>query len=259
MGFMTLLAMAALAGAGVDAGSGEPPPPALACLSTWYRVHPQRGEDGRWGAALEDGTAVPYDDGRGGKTLEEKLAAPDVEDAFSIPYRAGPIRPVTAPGEDPGRIRVDALFRATYGHSEAEVRRSLVPVELLGQRLMVHRLAREAFQRAGARLEALVKADPGLRPYLERLGGTFVWRKVANTDRQSAHSYGVSLDVNVRRSHYWEWQKPREPVRWQNEIPQAIVDAFEAEGFIWGGRWYHYDTMHFELRPELLDPRCRSR
>ena len=40
--------------------------------------------------------------------------------------------------------------------------------------------------------------------------------------------------------------------RWRNRFPQAIVDAFEAEGFIWGGRWYHYDTMHFEYRPELF-------
>ncbi|MEJ2663631.1 MAG: M15 family metallopeptidase, partial [Spirochaetia bacterium] len=27
---------------------------------------------------------------------------------------------------------------------------------------------------------------------------------------------------------------------------------FEKYGFIWGGKWYHYDTMHFEYRPELL-------
>ena len=44
---------------------------------------------------------------------------------------------------------------------------------------------------------------------------------------------------------------------WKNKIPQEIVDAFEAEGFIWGGRWAHYDTMHFEYRPELLSPLCR--
>jgi hypothetical protein len=36
----------------------------------------------------------------------------------------------------------------------------------------------------------------------------------------------------------------------------STMDAFEAEGFIWGGRWYHYDTMHFEYRPELLSPLC---
>jgi hypothetical protein len=30
------------------------------------------------------------------------------------------------------------------------------------------------------------------------------------------------------------------------------VDIFERHGFIWGGKWAHYDTMHFEYRPELL-------
>jgi hypothetical protein len=37
-------------------------------------------------------------------------------------------------------------------------------------------------------------------------------------------------------------------------MPREIVDIFERHGFIWGGRWYHYDTMHFEYRPELLLP-----
>ena len=39
---------------------------------------------------------------------------------------------------------------------------------------------------------------------------------------------------------------------WSNKIPAEIIAAFEKHGFIWGGRWYHYDTMHFEYRPELL-------
>ena len=34
-------------------------------------------------------------------------------------------------------------------------------------------------------------------------------------------------------------------------IPKEIVDIFEKHGFIWGGRWSHYDTMHFEYRPEF--------
>ena len=34
--------------------------------------------------------------------------------------------------------------------------------------------------------------------------------------------------------------------------PAAIVSAFEAEHFVWGGRWNRYDTMHFEWRPELF-------
>ena len=39
----------------------------------------------------------------------------------------------------------------------------------------------------------------------------------------------------------------------KNKIPKEVVDIFERYGFIWGGRWYHYDTMHFEYRPELFD------
>ena len=38
----------------------------------------------------------------------------------------------------------------------------------------------------------------------------------------------------------------------QEQMPREIVDIFERHGFIWGGKWYHYDTMHFEYRPELL-------
>jgi len=41
-------------------------------------------------------------------------------------------------------------------------------------------------------------------------------------------------------------------IAFKNELPWEIVRIFEAHGFIWGGKWYHYDTMHFEYRPELI-------
>lgn len=34
--------------------------------------------------------------------------------------------------------------------------------------------------------------------------------------------------------------------------PKAVIEAFESEGFIWGGKWTLWDNMHFEYRPELL-------
>jgi hypothetical protein len=247
---------AGLASAGEgSAASGETPPPALACLSKWYPVEPVR-ENGAWMARLPGGKTYAFDDGRT-KSFEEKLDAPDLEDTFSIPYRVGPITPVMRENEDPGRIRFEPLFHATYGASQAQV--DVVGIEFLGQKLKVHRKVAPVFARVEKRLEAVLKKEPALRPFLTNMGGTFNWRKIANTNRQSAHSYGVSIDLNVARSHYWEWAKPKTPVRWENRIPQVIVDAFEAEGFIWGGRWYHYDTMHFEYRPELLDPACRAR
>ena len=44
----------------------------------------------------------------------------------------------------------------------------------------------------------------------------------------------------------------RQHPAYKNRIPMEIVRIFEKHGFIWGGRWSHYDTMHFEYRPELL-------
>ncbi|TMJ49392.1 MAG: M15 family metallopeptidase, partial [Alphaproteobacteria bacterium] len=37
-----------------------------------------------------------------------------------------------------------------------------------------------------------------------------------------------------------------------SRIPIELVEIFERHGFIWGGKWSHYDTMHFEYRPELV-------
>lgn len=47
--------------------------------------------------------------------------------------------------------------------------------------------------------------------------------------------------------------------KYRNRIPRKIVEIFEKHGFIWGGAWYHYDTMHFEFRPEILNyARCEN-
>ena len=35
-------------------------------------------------------------------------------------------------------------------------------------------------------------------------------------------------------------------------VETRIGEIFERHGFIWGGKWYHYDTMHFEYRPEFF-------
>ena len=34
--------------------------------------------------------------------------------------------------------------------------------------------------------------------------------------------------------------------------PKEVIDAFESEGFIWGGYWTIWDNMHFEYHPELI-------
>jgi hypothetical protein len=65
---------------------------------------------------------------------------------------------------------------------------------------------------------------------------------------------GIAIDLVTEHSHYWRWGRTAfsRPANWRNEIPGEIVKIFEKHGFIWGGKWYHFDTMHFEYRPEIL-------
>ena len=63
------------------------------------------------------------------------------------------------------------------------------------------------------------------------------------------HSWGAAIDLNTVRAAYWLW--PRAVAA--ETLPAQIIDIFERHGFIWGGKWLHYDTMHFEYRPELLN------
>jgi hypothetical protein len=67
------------------------------------------------------------------------------------------------------------------------------------------------------------------------------------------HGWGAAIDINPALSDYWLWRRSTSgPSDYVNRVPPDIVRVFERHGFIWGGRWLHYDTMHFEYRPELL-------
>jgi hypothetical protein len=261
-----------------DAGSpdGGRPPPGLACLAKYY-IGAARKTDAGWGLELPDAgflswnngndSALPVDDPPdageatdGGEEDDDDLApAPALRDIFAVPYEKGLIKPVEGDDtvEDPGRARIDPLFRATYGNSWREVMSHLGKVKFFGLRYPFHERAAEALARVTKRLEDEVAKDPKLLPFMKNIGGTWHWRRIARSRSLSTHAFGIAIDLNVERSNYWRWQRPKKPLKWKNRYPQVIVDAFEAEGFIWGGRWIHYDTMHFEYRPELLDPACR--
>jgi hypothetical protein len=77
-------------------------------------------------------------------------------------------------------------------------------------------------------------------------------RPVADTGSMNMHGYAAAIDLNLAVSDYWLWNKKAKAISYKNRMPREIVEIFERHGFIWGGRWYHYDTMHFEYRPELL-------
>ena len=106
--------------------------------------------------------------------------------------------------------------------------------------------------------DELDNLPPEFMKFLQNPAGTFNWRTIAGTNRQSTHSFGTTIDINVALSDYWRNASPDANgiYQYKNKIPLEIVRIFEKHGFIWGGKWYHYDTMHFEYRPELLDANC---
>lgn len=230
----------------------EEPPRALSCLARWYNLKPLHTDAG-WVALLPSGERIPFD--LGPRTVEQRLEDPALRDLFTPPYRRGPWKQETDPTADPGRARVDAIFKATYGATLEAVTAQTVELDFFGTQLRVHTRAADAFRRVTARLAQLTAADASLRLYLGKPAGTLAWRRIAGTDRASAHSFGIALDLNAARSHYWRWTKA--PLK-KSDLPPSLIAAFEDEGFIWGGRWFHFDTMHFEWRPELFDPACQE-
>ncbi len=235
-----------------DVVSESDPPAGLACLARSYprAIASLEERPNGWGALLSDGRFLPWDDGRT-KTFEERLADPDLQDVLAQRYPVG--EPLVAPpaGHDPGRVRSTPLLEVAYGADRRSVRASLVAIDWpSGERVRASSRngAADALRRVAERLAEL---SPEHRHCLEP-GGTFVWRRIAGTSRRSAHAYGIAIDLKTRCGEYWRWGGGD----WRNRMPASIVEAFEAEGFAWGGRWDHFDTFHFEYRPELF--RCRT-
>lgn len=199
----------------------------------------------------DGGPPLPIDDGKA-RDHAQKLAAGDIEDSLSQIYPPGPCETRPEVNFDPGRIRSEALMKRLYGGSAREVEASLVKVDWFGRKLLV--TTRQGAARALEKVRDELKTVPDLKIFLTPSAGTFNWRRVAAASNLSVHSFGAAIDLNTRYADYWIWVggKPGRVPSYNNKYPMKIVDAFERYGFIWGGRWYHYDTMHFEYRPELI-------
>lgn len=202
---------------------------------------------------FHDGSRIIYDDGKE-RTTEEILREQDIEDTFLQEYNTNIMPPPY--GYDPGRYRSATLFSKIYGDTREDVSKNLVYVEwcpTLGGKPVL-------FSKTAGAAEALslvskeLDKHPELKAWvLDAL--TFNWRTIHSTNRLSPHSYGIAIDLEPQRSNYWKWSYPRAEesaeIEYRNSFDMRVVEIFERHGFIWGGRWYHFDTMHFEYRPEL--------
>lgn len=146
-------------------------------------------------------------------------------------------------GDDPATVAAFAPFRYSEREDgriaidpawvDAHIVTAQVPVlgEVTCHRELVAPL-RAALQRlVDAGLASLLRADD--------YGGCFAPRHIDRSSdaNLSMHAWGLAVDVNVSDNGLG--------------VPPAldarVVEAFEAQGFAWGGRWQRPDGMHFEL------------
>jgi D-alanyl-D-alanine carboxypeptidase len=206
----------------------------------------------------KDGTRMPFDDGKPGKDFATLLDHPSLKDMFYAPYWTGKIDAPPDLNIDPGRVRYEPFFLKMYGDCrKGETAKTLVDVVWLPKKW--GKIVKMTGVNGAAKQLTMVAAEldrlpPRFDKYLFPPAGTLNCRTIAGTTRLSAHGTATAIDISTNHSHYWQWGKPDAKGRyiWHNEIPMEIVEIFEKHGFIWGGKWYHYDTMHFEYRPDLI-------
>jgi D-alanyl-D-alanine carboxypeptidase-like protein len=253
-----LIALALLA----TVQAGRPGPASAgerAALESLVRAYPDRlaGYDAA-DLIWRDGTRMPLSDGRPAKSLGEMLRHGSLLDQLRLPYPAGMTAAAFAPDDDPGRIRNRAFFDKMYGDCwQGEVAPRLVSLVWLprswGRTIRITAVNGIA-ERLAAVSEELDALPDAVKRYAHPPAGTYNCRTVADTGEPSMHSWGAAIDINAARADYWLWHRSQvSDTGPASRIPPEIVAIFERHGFIWGGKWSHYDTMHFEYRPELLD------
>jgi flavodoxin len=165
---------------------------------------------------------------------------------------------------NPGAVRSPFFAAIWQAHTRAEAFSRQKWIDFLGWPVRIHQDIEAPLGRVEARIRELAKSDPEIPLWLNTLASItgWNWRNVAGSANLSFHSYGAAVDLlmkpQVGKETYWQWTASR-GIDWrsvpaENRLnpPVAVIRAFEEQGFIWGGRWTRYDTMHFEYHPELL-------
>ena len=138
-------------------------------------------------------------------------------------------------------------------------------IRLFGHTVMVHYSILENLSLAEEQILRISKTNAAVRQWLSNLNSIegWNWRDIASTQSRSFHAYGAAIDFMPKSlgglETYWLWTSRYTPEWWTTPYskryhpPVEVIKAFESFGFIWGGKWRYYDTMHFEYRPEILE------
>ena len=156
----------------------------------------------------------------------------------------------------------DAVYHCdSYEHISPELR----DITFLGKRSTVHKLIREPLKKVQEEILAASKVDEEVLDFVNKLSQVqcFNWREIRDSKSRSFHSMGIAFDVLPKgwgqKNLYWGWRRDIDRDNWMKlpldrrwMPPAKVIEIFENNGFIWGGKWIIWDNMHFEYRPEQI-------
>ncbi|MDR2602298.1 MAG: M15 family metallopeptidase [Spirochaetaceae bacterium] len=149
-------------------------------------------------------------------------------------------------------------------HNRAEAWEQVKTIKFLGREILVHRAILEELALIEQKINKEARVNSQVKEWLDKINSisAWNWRNIADTQSTSNHAYGIAVDILPASTRnletYWLWTAQKVENWWsvpyssRYQPPDAVIRIFESYGFIWGGKWAFYDTMHFEYRPEIL-------
>lgn len=228
----------------------------LLCLMIAYPeriTDVERMEDGSVYVVMKSGKRILYDDKKT-KNFEQKVNNSDLQDMMEQEYPLADIKKLMEKDFNPGRIRQYTLLKDVYGGSKAQVQSNLIPVNIGGCHCIFNgnNKAADSLKEVMRELSPLAQKRRDIGSCVFPTSGTFNYRLIAGTNRLSPHSFGIAIDLASNKHDYWKWTSREEGEKRLAIYPREIVQIFEKNNFIWGGKWGKFDILHFEYRPELI-------
>ncbi|MTI46340.1 M15 family metallopeptidase [Sporosalibacterium faouarense] len=202
---------------------------------------------------LKSGMKVLYDDKKQ-KNFSSKLQNPDIQDMMEQPYPLGKVNKLMDENFDPGRIRVYPILKEVYGSNKSAIESNLSQVSIGYKRYAFNNTnnAAKELKAAIEELNVLSRNNWKISTNIAPSSGTYNYRYISGTGRLSPHAFGIAVDLKRDNRDYWKWATKEQGEERIKEYPVEIVNVFEKHNFVWGGKWSHFDILHFEYRPEII-------
>lgn len=213
----------------------------------------EKNQDGSIFILMNDGRKVIYDDNKT-KLEEDKYVNPDLQDLLDEPYPLESISEVMGLNKDPGRLRHYGLLASVYGDSRQSIERNLIRVDTYYGSISFNKSngAATNLKKALDEVGSIEETKLEIKNFVTPLSGTYNYRVIQDTKLLSPHSYGIAIDLKRDDSDYWKWASKDKGNSRIASYPKELVNIFEKYGFVWGGKWSHFDILHFEYKPEVI-------